>query len=218
MMARAEFFRGRERAGISLDGVFHGNTGPGCPRGGGGNPTPPTKPGPPEKPNRPNLLTCASEFASKYSIAGALQRYGIGTSGIGGFITNAFGGNAFSGATDLVQSIISGEGGGHNVFYNMGQGVAAGPAQGFGAAFGKGIEGTPWASGPVDVATTALLTRGFNLATGAGATIQTLSGVTKLGSTGLQAGEFATGFGEVKLAYDAASFAVGLAACSARHL
>src|ERR1700722_11050685 len=32
------------------------------------------------------LFRCASEFASKYSIAGGLQALGIGTSGIGGFI------------------------------------------------------------------------------------------------------------------------------------
>jgi hypothetical protein len=96
-------------------------------------------------PNK-NVFTCASEFAGKYSIAGGLQALGIGTSGVGGFITNALGGNAFSGATDLIQSLGSGEGGGHSVFYNMGQGVVAGPTQGFGAAFGGSIEGTPWAA------------------------------------------------------------------------
>jgi hypothetical protein len=78
-------------------------------------------------PNNGSVFSCASEFASKYSIAGGLQRFGIGTKGVGGFITNALGGNAFSGATDLIQSFGSGEAGGHNVFYNMGQGVAAGP-------------------------------------------------------------------------------------------
>ena len=56
-----------------------------------------------------NVFSCASEFAAKYSIAGGLQRFGIGTSGVGGFITNAMGGNAFSGATDLIQSFGSGE-------------------------------------------------------------------------------------------------------------
>ena len=93
-------------------------------------------------PKNGNIFSCASEFASKYSPAGALQRFGIGTSGVGGFITNALGGNAFSGLTDLIQSFGSGAAGGHNVFYNMAQGVAARPTQGFGAAFGKSIEGT----------------------------------------------------------------------------
>jgi hypothetical protein len=160
-----------------------------------------------------NVFTCASEAAAKVSIAGALQRFGIGTSGFGGFITNALGGNALSGLTDLVQSFGSGQGGGHSVFYNMGQGVAAGPTQGFGAAFGKGIEGTPLASGPVDVATAALVTKGFSIATGAGQTIQTLNGVARLGSLGLDVGEVATGVGTLKLIYDAASYGVGLVHC-----
>jgi hypothetical protein len=170
--------------------------------GPGDSPTPPQPPPPrppPPPPPARNVFTCASEFASKYSVAGALQRFGIGTKGVGGFITNALGGNAFSGATDLIQSFNNGEGGGHNVFYNMAQGVAAGPTQGFGAAFGKSIEGTPWASGPVDVASTALVAKGFSVATGASQTIQTLNGVTKLGTIGLEAGEFATGVGEAKL-------------------
>jgi hypothetical protein len=164
-------------------------------------------------PKSGNVFSCASEFASKYSIAGGLQRFGIGTKGVGGFITNALGGNAFSGATDLIQSFGSGEAGGHNVFYNMAQGVAAGPTQGFGAAFGKSIEGTPLASGPVDVATAALFTKGFSIATGAGQTIQTLNGVARLGSLGLDVGEVATGVGAVKLIYDAASYGVGLVHC-----
>src|SRR5690349_12848432 len=70
----------------------------------------------------------------------------------------AIGGNAFSGATDLIQSFRSGEGGGHSVFYSVAQSVASGPSQGFGSALGKSAEGTPWTSGPADVATTALLT------------------------------------------------------------
>ena len=104
--------------------------------------------------------------------------------GVGGFAADAFGGNAFSGVTDLITSIATGEGGGHNVFYNMGQGVAAGPTLGFGAAFGKAIEGTPWASGPVDAVTAGVL------------------------------GEYASGFGEVKLAYDAATYFGAAAGCA----
>jgi RHS repeat-associated protein len=185
---------------------------------GGGNTAPqPQKPTQPQQPNQhpPNLFSCASEFASEYSLAGAFQRFGIGTSGVSGFVTNALGGNAFSGLTDLIQSFGSGAAGGHNVFYNMAQGVAAGPTQGFGAVFGKSIAGTPLASGPVDVATTALVAKGFSIATSAGQTIQTLNGVARLGSIGLDAGEFATGVGAVKLAYDAASYGAGLFGCAA---
>ena len=166
--------------------------------------------------NKKNLFACASEFASKYSIAGGLQALGIGTSGVGGFITNALGGNAFSGATDLIQSIGSGEAGGHSVFYNMGQGIAAGPSQGFGAALGKSAEGTPWASGPVDVATTAILSNAQSIVTGTGQTIQTLNGAVELGTVLGEVGELASGFGEVKLAYDAASYGLGLAVCAAK--
>jgi hypothetical protein len=38
---------------------------------------------------------------------------------------------------DLIQRIATDEGGGHSVFYIMGQDVVAGPTQGFGAAFGR---------------------------------------------------------------------------------
>ena len=166
-----------------------------------------------DPPQNGNVFSCASEFASNYSIAGGLQRFGIGTSGVGGFITNALGGNAFSGATDLIQSFGSGEAGGHNVFYNMGQGLAAGPTQGFGAAFGERIKGTPWGSGPVDVATATLVTKGFSIATGAGQTIQTLNGAARLGSLGLDVGEVASGVGLIKFGYDALSYGAGLLGC-----
>jgi hypothetical protein len=61
--------------------------------------------------------------------------------------------------------------------------VAAGPTLGFGTVFGKAIEGTPWASGPVDVLTVAVF------------------------------GEYATGFGEAKLGYDFLTYAGSLAGC-----
>ena len=72
-------------------------------------------------PDKPNVFACASEAAEKVSLAGGLQALGVLRSGLGGFITNAIGGNAFSGATDLISSFVTGEGGGHSVFYNMGQ-------------------------------------------------------------------------------------------------
>ncbi len=107
-------------------------------------------------------------------------------SGVGGFIADAVGGNAFSGATDLVTSIATGEGGGHSVFYNMGQGVVAGPTLGFGAAFGKSIEGTPWAADIVSVGLKAIPV----------------------------VGEYASGIGEAKLAYDALTYVGGVAGCA----
>jgi hypothetical protein len=72
------------------------------------------------------------------------------------------------------------------VFYNMGQGVVAGPTQGFGAAFGSAIEGTPFAADLVDVGTTALV-----------------------------GAEYASGIGEAKLAYDFLTYAGGVAGCAA---
>ena len=128
-------------------------------------------------------------------------------------MTNAFGGNAFSGGTDLIQSLGTGEGGGHSTFYNMAQGLAAGPAQGFGAALGNSTQGTPWASGPVDVATTAIANTAQNLVTGSGQTIQTLNGVTELGTVLGDVGEWATGIGEAKLGYDFLTWAGSVAGC-----
>ena len=98
----------------------------------------------------------------------------------------------------------------------MAQGVAAGPTQGFGAALGKKIAGTPWASGPADVATTAALNGAQRLVTGAGQTIQTLNDVTELGTVLGVTGEWASGIGEVKLGYDIATYGLGLAICAAR--
>ena len=160
-----------------------------------------------------NNFTCASEFAAKYSIAGGLQALGNGRSGVEGFITNALGGNAFSGATDLVQSFGSGEGGGHSLFYNMGQGLAAGPTQGFGAAFGRSIEGTPFAAGANDVVVGAAAGGFFSAVTGSSQTIQTLNGTASLASTGLEAAEFASGVGALKFLYEAAFYGVGLVHC-----
>ena len=170
----------------------------------------------------PNGITktfkCASAAAAETSIAGGLQHFGIGTGGASGFVTNALGGNAFSGVTDLVTSIFSGEGGGHSVFYNMGQSVVAGPTQGFGSAaniVGRNLEGTPWGSGPADIATGAIAAGGFSAVTGAGATVQTINGATSIGTaTFEQAASFATGVGEVKLAYDLGSWLASVGECA----
>jgi len=158
---------------------------------------------------------CASDFAEKYSIAGGLNALGIGKSGVGGFITTAMGGNVFSGATDLLMSFGSGQAGGHNVFYHMGQGVAAGPSLGLAPAFGKSLEGTPWASGPADVATGAILSGAQRLITGAGETVQTLTdNPAVFGSILGDTAEWASGLGVAKFIYDGATFGVGLVGCA----
>ena len=104
---------------------------------------------------------------------------------MGGFVANAVGSNTFSAATDLVTSIGTGSGGGHNVFYNMGQSLMAGPTQGFGAAFGRALDGTPFASGPMDAAAAAVF------------------------------GEYATGVGEAKLIYDGVTYVGAVGGCLA---
>jgi hypothetical protein len=159
----------------------------GCQNPAPSNPSAPQTPGQNGAPNngqKKGLFTCASEAGAQASLANALHMIPGLKSGVGGFVADAVGGNAFSGATDLIQSIATGEGGGHSVFYNMAQGVVAGPTQGFGSAFGKAIEGTPWSSGPMDAAMGATL------------------------------GEYASGIGELKLAYDAGSYAMGLFQCA----
>jgi RHS repeat-associated protein len=156
-------------------------------------------------PSKQNLFSCASEFASTYSAAGLLHWVRVPNSGAGGFIADALGGNAFSGATDLIQSLGSGEGGGHSVFYNMGQGVVAGPTQGFGALFGKAVSGTPAEYALPDIA----------VSVGHGIMTAEYGGLaTDVLGEGL---EFASGVGEVKLGIDAAVYGIGLAKCAAGH-
>lgn len=52
------------------------------------------------------------------------------------------------------------------------------------------------------MATTALAAGGLRVVTGAGRTIQMLNGAVKLGTVLGEGAEYATGFGEAKLAYD----------------
>ena len=98
------------------------------------------------------------------------------------------GGNIFSGATDLISSLGSGEGGGHSVLYNMGQGVVAGPTQGFGALadgtkLGAAMEGTPWSADLIDVGLSALPVIG-EYASGIGEAKAIYDGVTYVGAVG----------------------------------
>ncbi|MBW4028715.1 MAG: hypothetical protein HIU93_15170 [Acidobacteria bacterium] len=161
----------------------------------------------PQAPSK-SITTCAANFADKYSIAGGLHSLGIGNSGVGGFITNALGGNAFSGATNLISSFGSGSAGGHSVFYNMGQSLMAGPLQGIPGGNG------PWGASASDLATGAIAGGAFSAVTGAGQTLQGLNGTASLASTGLDAAEFASGVGLVKFGYDGLSYLAGLAHCA----
>lgn len=164
--------------------------------------------------DKKGLFSCAAENAEKASPAALLHGLGVPDSGVAGFVTDALGGNAFSGATDLVQSFGSGEAGGHSVYYHMGQGVVAGPTLGFGAAFGQRLEGTPWASGPADIATGVIANGAQRAITGYGQTIQTLNGEAELGTVlGGEAAEWGSGVGEARLAYDAATWLGSLAGC-----
>lgn len=127
-----------------------------------------------------------ADWRYKISAAAALHStLGLG-SGVGGFKAEAVGGNAFSGATDLIHSIGTGEDGGYSVFYNMGQGVIAGPTQGFGSAFGSAIEGTPWAADIVSVG---------------------LKGIALVG-------EYTSGIGKAKLIYDGVTYFGATAGCA----
>lgn len=113
--------------------------------------------------------------------------------------------NAFSGATDLIQSLGSGEGGGHSVFYNMGQSVVAGPTHGFGALAGKAVSGTPAEYALPDLAVS--FGHGIMTAEYGGLAADVVG-------EGL---EFASGVGEAKLGIDAAIYGIGLAKCAAGH-
>src|SRR6185312_17405496 len=61
----------------------------------------------------------------------------------GDFVADALGGNVFSGATNLITSLDTGQSGEgddvHSVYYNMGQSVVAGPTQGFNQAIRWGL-------------------------------------------------------------------------------
>lgn len=144
-----------------------------------------------------NIFSCASQFGNKYSMAGGLHALGVGNNGgAGGFLTNALGGNAFSGFTDAVSSGMS-----------LADLAFSGTNLGFGGstAMQKGISG---------VVTDGAFGGAWSSVTGAGQTIQTLNGASSLASTGIDATEFASGVGLVKLGYDGLSYLVGLAHCA----
>jgi hypothetical protein len=127
---------------------------PGTGSGGGGGTS--TQPGgnSEQTQHNPSAVTgffnCTSHYASNWSPAAPLHKIPGFGSGVGGFIVNAVGGNTFSGITDLVMSIIYGQAGGNNVFYNISQGIATGPTLGLGALLPNSIQEIPGITGPID--------------------------------------------------------------------
>jgi len=82
--------------------------------------------------DKKNPFQCAADNADKVSLAGIAHSLGVPKGGVAGFATDALGGNAFSGLTNLATSFANGSGGGHGLGYNMAQSMMAGPTQRFG--------------------------------------------------------------------------------------
>ena len=141
------------------------------------------------------LQTLLTSTASR----GGLNALGIGNNGgVGGFLTSALGGNAFSGLTSAITQGTS-----------VADLAFSGTYMKFGGttAVQKGIAG---------VVTDAAVGGAFSSVTGAGQTIQTINGAASLASTGLSGAEVASGVGLVKLGYDFLSYAAGVATCAGR--
>jgi RHS repeat-associated protein len=165
-------------------------------------------------PNR-GIFTCAANTASKYSIAGGLHALGIGNNGgIGGFFTNTFGGNTYSGISNLISTLGSSSSTDQQVLTQMGKAYLRGPLQGIPASL-VGASGTPFAASPTGLVRGAAVGAAFNAVTGANESLVTLSGEVGLSAVGTTAAEFATGVGEAKFALDTVSYLGSLAACAA---
>jgi hypothetical protein len=160
-------------------------------------------------------LTCAANTASKYSIAGRLQAVGIGANGgVGGFLTNTFGGNTFSGISNLISTAVSSNQTDGQVVTQMGKAYLRGPLQGIPASL-VGAQGTALGASPTGLVRNAAAGVVFNAVTGANETIITLSGEVSLSTVGTTAAEFATGVGEAKFILDGVTYLGSLAACAA---
>ena len=147
-----------------------------------------------------------------HSFAGGLQYLGIGShGGVGGFLTNTFGGNTFAGLYNLGSTLTSSSSTDQQVLTQMGKAYLRGPLQGIPASL-VGASG-PAAFSPVGMVRRAALSSAFNAVTGADESLITLSGETALSTVGTTAAEFATGVGEAKFALDFLTFAVGVGTC-----
>jgi len=163
--------------------------------GGGGTPKAPTQEVT-RAPNNRNAFTCGAAAAQKASIAGGLNTLGIGGhGGVGGFLINALGGNVFSGATGL---------------FTGGGSMAD-------VAFGGTRLGVPGGTTNLENGISGVVqngvARGAFAAISAGGEITTLTGTVS--TVGLTAGEYASGVGEVKFAYDFLTYAGSVAGCAA---
>jgi RHS repeat-associated protein len=185
--------------------------------GPAGGPTGAPKRPTPQNPQAPSkgVLSCAANTASKYSIAGGLHALGIGNNGgIGGFLTNTFGGNTYSGISNLVSTLGSSSSTDQQVLSQMGKAYLRGPLQGIPASL-VGASGTPFAAGSTSLVRGAAVGAAFNAVTGANESLVTLSGEVGLSTVGTTAAEFATGVGEAKFALDTVTYLASLAACAA---
>ena len=168
-----------------------------------------------QKPTAPSKSTagCAAKFASAHSIAGGLQALGIGShGGVGGFLTNTFGGNTFAGLYNLGSTLTSASSTDQQVLTQMGKAYLRGPLQGIPSRF-VGAGGTPFASSLTGIARGGAVGAAFNAVTGANESLITLSGEVGLSTVETTAAGFATGVGEAKFALDFLTFAYGVGTC-----
>jgi hypothetical protein len=86
----------------------------------------------------------------------------------------------------------------------MGQGAVAGPLQGLPGGSG------PWGASASGLATSAIA-QGVSAGINAGGELTTLAGTVS--TAGLTGAEYASGVGEIKLAYDAITYAGSLIGC-----
>ena len=152
------------------------------------------------------LASCAANTASNHSIAGGLHALGIGNNGgIGGFLTNTFGGNTYSGISNLISTLGSSRSTDQQVLNQTGKAYLRGPLQGIPSSL-VGAGGTPFASSPTGLVRGAAVGAASNAVTGANESLVTLSGEVGLSTVGTTAAEFATGVGEAKFALDTVTY------------
>ena len=159
-----------------------------------------------------NVFKCAANVATNHSIAGGLHTLGIGNNGgVGGFLTNTFGGNTFSGITNLVSTLGSSSSTDQQVLGQMGRAMLRGPLQGIPGSF-VGASGALAAPGITSLVRGGVVGAAFNAANSSGS-LTTLAGEASIvANTGA---EFASGVGEAKFVLDAVTYGASLAACYA---
>ena len=137
---------------------------------------------------------------------------GIGNNGgVGGFLTNTFGGNTFSGLTNLVTTLGSASFTDQQVLSQMGKALLRGPLQGIPASY-VGASGALAAPGINSLVRGGVIGAAFNAANSSGS-LTTLAGETSIVAT--TGAEFASGVGEAKFILAAVTYGASLAACNA---